>query len=173
MRRIAALVYETTGIVLDDSRHALVVGRLGKRLRALKMSSYHEYVRLLFERDKDGAELGNLVNAITTNKTSFFREAHHFTYLKERIEERMRAAEGRPELRRLAIWSAACSTGEEPYSIAMTVADTLGSDLSSWRVQIFATDIDTDVLAFAERGVYGRERTQGLPASVTHHFAQS
>lgn len=162
-RNIAKLVYEVTGIVLDDSRKALVVGRLAPRLRAVGAKTYREYLDYLEHKDAAGDELVRFVNRITTNKTSFFREAHHFTFLREQLEDRKRRAVREPSLRKVRIWSAGCSTGEEPYTIALTVAEALGSELGQWDVKILATDIDTDVLAFARRGIYPAERTRGMP----------
>lgn len=169
MARVAKLVYQVAGIVLDEKRKALVVGRLAKRLRALNMDSYKEYVRFVGE-DPKGAEVQQLINAITTNKTSFFREPHHFAHVRDRLQELKVAAHKRPELRRAYIWSAACSTGEEPYSLAMTVAETIGHELSSWDIKILATDIDSEVLGFAQRGAYGPEKTRGLPARCRPYF---
>lgn len=172
MARIAKLVYQVAGIVLDEKRKALVVGRLAKRLRALKMDTYKEYVRFVGE-DPKGAEVQHLINAITTNKTSFFREPHHFAHVRDRLQELKLAGQKRPELRRAYIWSAACSTGEEPYSLAMTVAETIGDELSSWDIKILATDIDSEVLAFARKGSYGPEKTRGLPARCRPFFRQT
>jgi|GEM_PF-32186 len=165
MQRVARLVYEVAGIVLDDSRRALVTGRLAKRVRALGLKDEHEYVQLLCDNPK-ADELQNLINVITTNKTSFFRESHHFDYLRTWVQDRMAAAYAAPELRKIHIWSAGCSTGEEPYSIAMTVAQALGPDLSDWDVKITATDIDSEVLKFASAGLYPRERIGSLPTGM-------
>jgi chemotaxis protein methyltransferase CheR len=169
LARLAKVVYRKTGIVLDDSKRALASGRIAKRLRALGLRDFGAYIDLV-EREADGPELQALVNVITTNKTSFFREDHHFDILREQLALRAAAARQSPALRRLRIWSAGCSTGEEPYSIAMTVAEVLGRELSSWNVEIVATDIDTDVMAFAAAAVYGPERTVGLPDRARPHF---
>jgi chemotaxis protein methyltransferase CheR len=169
LARLAKLVYRKTGIVLDESKRALASGRIAKRLRALRLHDFGAYIDLV-EREADGPELQALVNVITTNKTSFFREDHHFDVLREQLVLRASAARQNPALRRLRIWSAGCSTGEEPYSIAMTVAGVLGRELSSWNVEIVATDIDTDVMAFAAAAVYGPERTVGLPERARPHF---
>lgn len=169
LQKIAKLVYRTTGIVLDDSKRALIVGRLSKRVRARGASSFRAYLQLVGEENPDPTELRHLINCITTNKTSFFREAHHFDYLKKSLERRKERALDTPSLRRVRIWSAGCSTGEEPYSIAMTVADALGNDLSSWDVKILATDIDTNVLSTAEKGVYAQDPT-GLPGGASRYF---
>jgi len=166
-RQIVKLVYDATGIVLDDSRKALVVGRLAPRLRAVGAKTYREYLDYLQDDDAAGEELVRFVNRITTNKTSFFREAHHFAFLREQLEQRRRRAQLEPSLRKVRIWSAGCSTGEEPYSIALTVAEAFGSELPQWDIKILATDIDTDVLALARRGIYPTEVTRGIPPHLS------
>src|SRR5579862_6902780 len=126
------LVKQVTGINLSDQKRELVYGRLARRLRALHLTSFAEYRELLAE--DGGQEMAQFCNAITTNLTAFFREPHHFDYLRDHILAPMAA--GGP--RRLRIWSAGCSTGEEPYSLAMTVLETL-PDVRRWDVRILAT----------------------------------
>lgn len=145
-RYIADLIGSHAGIVLNEIKRDLVYGRLVKRLRALKLTSFAEYCRLL-EAD-DGSEFEQFVNSLTTNLTGFFRENHHFEYLSQTLLPKLMQERGRSKLR---IWSAGCSTGAEPYSIAMTVADTVPGD---WDVKILATDIDTAVLETARQGIY-------------------
>jgi chemotaxis protein methyltransferase CheR len=152
------LVTTNTGITLGGHKRQLVYGRLARRLRQLGLATFEQYCRYVDEHP--GEEMGELVNAITTNLTSFFRENHHFEHL---------ASHALPDIlgrnaasRRLRLWSAGCSTGEEPYSIAMTLAETLGSSLSPWDARILATDIDTQVLARAAAGVYVDERIEGI-----------
>jgi chemotaxis protein methyltransferase CheR len=161
------LARQLSGITLADSKRELVYGRVARRLRQLGMSSFGEY-RQLLASDRASDELGEFTNAVTTNLTSFFRENHHFEYLRDHI---LLPRVKDPTLgRRLRIWSAACSTGEEPYSIAMTVADAI-PEWERWDIRILATDLDTRVLADAARGVYADERVRGLPASrVDKHF---
>ncbi|MEM9562496.1 MAG: protein-glutamate O-methyltransferase CheR [Actinomycetota bacterium] len=144
-----SLAGELAGIELDDTKRELVYGRLARRLRALGLASFDSYAARL--RVDGPNELPEFVNAITTNVTSFFRESHHFAFL---------ADEAIPDLltrrsvsRRLRIWSAACSTGQEPYSIAITAATTLPGD-TTWDCRILATDIDGSVVATAEAGTY-------------------
>ncbi|HYD51787.1 MAG TPA: CheR family methyltransferase [Gemmatimonadaceae bacterium] len=159
---LRALIYRETGISLSDAKRQLVESRLARRLRALELDDYGEYHDLL-RREGSDAERRELVNCITTNKTSFFREPHHFTYLRDIVFPALSAG------RRLRIWSAGCSTGEEPYTIAITALEHFGADAAR-RVQILATDIDTEVLARAERAVYD-ERTLGdLPPHVRHNW---
>ena len=147
---LRALVHRVTGISLTENKRNLVYGRLSRRLRALRLCSFAAY-RQLLESDPEGAEMVEFVNAITTNLTSFFRENHHFEYLREKLLMPLsRAQHGR----RLRIWSAGCSTGEEPYSIAMSVCEVLG-DNPRVDLKILATDLDSDVLNRARNGVYG------------------
>jgi chemotaxis protein methyltransferase CheR len=161
---LRALVKSLTGIHLSEQKRELVYGRLTRRLRALQLRSFAEYR----ERLKDDVqEIAELCNAITTNLTSFFREPHHFQYLREHVLAPL-AAERR-RTRRLRIWSAGCSTGEEPYSIAMTVLETL-PDGGGWDVRILATDLDSEVLARARRGIYPPERTGSLSPERLQRF---
>ena len=159
------LVKKVTGIHLSDQKRELVYGRLARRLRALGLTSFAQYRKALEE--DSGQELVEFCNAITTNLTSFFREPHHFDYLRDQLLQPLaRDAAG---TRRLRIWSAACSTGEEPYSIAMTLLESL-PDLRRWDVRILATDLDSDVLARAKRGVYAEDRVKNLSAQRRDRF---
>ncbi|WP_018953820.1 CheR family methyltransferase [Thioalkalivibrio sulfidiphilus] len=153
-RFIARFIGEHAGIVLSDAKRDLVYGRLQRRLRALGLRRFSDYCELL--EQGDGEELEHFVNALTTNLTSFFREPHHFEYLQKDLLPRL--LRERSE-RRLRIWSAGCSTGEEPYSIAMVVAETVPED---WDVRILATDLDTNVVATAAAGRYGADRVEGI-----------
>ena len=156
------LMYRETGVSLSETKRALMCSRLARRLRGLDIHSYDDYIRFLSEADPDGEELQKLVNSLTTNKTDFMRESHHFDFLRDVIipEAQQRAAAGGP--RRLRIWSAACSQGDEPYSIAMTVLASL-PNVNSWDVKILASDINTEVLATAEAGKYPLEKLDPLP----------
>jgi chemotaxis protein methyltransferase CheR len=159
------LVKRLTGINLSDQKRELVYGRLARRLRALQLKSFAEYRELLAQ--DGGREISELCNAITTNLTSFFREPHHFDYLRDQVLQPL-AAETSAS-RRLRIWSAGCSTGEEPYSIAMTLIESV-PDLRRWDVRILATDLDSDVLARAERGVYPADRVRNLSQQRLSRF---
>lgn len=154
---LAALVKQHVGIVLGEQKRDLVYGRLARRLRALKLDSFAQYCELLAGPDGD-AEIGYMVNAITTNLTSFFREPHHFATLADEVLKPM-ARQGRQRLR---IWSAGCSSGEEPYSIAMTLRGAIPA-LDGWDARILATDIDTDMLSRAAAGRYEVERAASIP----------
>jgi len=155
--KIRQLVKLHTGIVLADGKQDMVYGRLTRRLRALDLPNFESYLSMIEQEDEE--ELIQLVNAITTNLTSFFREEHHFGYLKSAIFPSL--LEKNAATRRIRIWSAGCSTGEEPYSIAMTVREFF-SDYPGWDVKIIATDLDSNVVAKAETGVYDKARVDGV-----------
>lgn len=156
--RLRTMVKELTGISLSDQKRELVYGRLTRRLRALGFSSFHDYCNYL--EDNPNEELEHFTNAITTNLTSFFRESHHFDMLaseplKGWLNKRYQANG------RLRFWSAGCSTGEEPYSLAMTLAESI-PDVFNKNVKILATDLDTNVVATASAGVYPENRIEAL-----------
>jgi len=153
---IRQLVSRETGIVVAEIKRHMVYSRLTRRLRALGLRDFRDYCRLL-EKDPAG-ELNAFINAITTNLTSFFREPHHFEYLQKVVVPDLLVKNA--ATRRIRIWSAGCSTGEEPYSIAMAMAEVLPD--RSWDCRILAPDIDTDVLAKGESAVYPIERVAGI-----------
>jgi chemotaxis protein methyltransferase CheR len=166
-RKIATLVMETTGIVLSDKKRAFVQGRLGRRLRVLGLSDFRQYCRLLESGDGD-AERHMLINAVTTNHTSFFREQHHFDYLGQTVLPAIVTShEAGPK--RLRIWSAGCSSGEEPYTLAMTVLQS-GALLDGWDVKILATDLDTNVLKRAAEGIYDADRLDSIPPACAKRY---
>src|SRR5689334_16197671 len=159
------LVREVTGISLSEQKRELVYGRLARRLRALNLKSFREYRELLSH--DGGGELVQFCNAITTNLTAFFREPHHFEHLKNDVLGPL--LQKPPAGRRVRIWSAGCSTGEEPYSIAMTVLETV-PDIDRWDIRILATDLDSDVVEKARRGVYTADRVNALGAERRERF---
>jgi chemotaxis protein methyltransferase CheR len=168
--RLRSLIHTETGIELRDTKRHLLCARLARRLRHHGYATFGEYWTHLRDHDPAGAERTAMINAITTTKTDFFREPHHFDFLREQVLPDVAARIARGDTPRLRIWSAGCSTGEEPYSIAFTVLDArVGT--SSWDARILASDINTDVLAAAEEGVYAHERLDGVDANVTRrHF---
>lgn len=149
---VRALVKKNAGIKLADTKREMVYGRLVRRVRRLGLGSFFEYCELLEEDGSD--EIVHLVNAITTNLTSFFREPHHFEYLGTTVMPML--LKRNEQTRRIRIWCAGCSTGEEPYSIAMVVKEKLPLG-ERWEVKILATDIDSNVLNKASRGIYPAE----------------
>lgn len=154
--RLRELVYRHTGIRMADNRKDLIYGRLSRRLRALGLSSFRDYCRLI-DRGDDPEELEAFRNAVTTNLTAFFREAHHFDYLAKELLPQLAREKGAE--RKLRTWSAGCSSGEEPYTLAMVIHESL-PDLPTWDVKILATDIDSNVLRKAEEGVYDIQAIQ-------------
>ncbi len=154
LRRFSAIAYEQAGIRLHDGKEALITARIAKRMRALGIGSESEYLARL-EADPSGDELVGFLDAISTNFTSFFRESDHFVELSQFLSGWL--TRGKTRLR---IWSAASSSGQEPYSIAITVAEVLGSRQIDWR--ILATDISTRVLEQAKAGAYDEIGLRGV-----------
>ena len=156
---LRAFVLEHCGIALGEHKHQLVQGRLFRRLRALGLSNFSSYCELL--RNDPHSELGELASAISTNVTSFFREMHHYDLLVNELlprwlDEKRRAGD------RLRIWSAGCSTGEEPYALAMVLAEALERSASTVDARILATDLSPQALETARKGVYSLERIAGI-----------
>jgi chemotaxis protein methyltransferase CheR len=160
-RRISELIYDHAGISLARNKHEMVYSRLARRVRACKLTRFSDYVRML-EATSNPAEWEAFVNSLTTNLTSFFREPHHFAELARFLEARRARTEP------IAIWCAASSTGEEPYSIAMTAVDMYNS--FNIPLSIVATDLDTNVLAHASAGSYTAERVQKLKPEQRRRF---
>jgi chemotaxis protein methyltransferase CheR len=158
-QRVQKLIYDHAGISLSDSKQELVYSRLSRRLRATRIKFFVEYLDML--EDGDEAEWEAFTNALTTNLTSFFREPHHFPMLAEH----MRKCKGAEPV---SLWCSAASTGEEPYSMAMTAVDTFGS--FNPPVSIVATDLDTNVLEKAKAGVYPEDRVAKLDPELVKRF---
>jgi len=148
-----------TGIVVSDDKFDMFYARLSRRLRKLGLSDFKQYCGFI-EADDSGEEVLELVNAITTNLTAFFRENHHFEFLAKTVLPKL-LRENKDE-RKIRIWSAGCSTGEEPYSLAITLKENLPANLH-WDTQILATDIDSNVLSKASKGVYAEDRIKDMP----------
>jgi chemotaxis protein methyltransferase CheR len=158
--QVCKLIYARAGIAINSTKKQMVYSRIGRRLRILELVSFGEYLEMLGAAGPDHPEWEAFTNALTTNLTSFFREEHHFPVLADLLRQA-------PRNRQLTLWCSASSTGEEPYSIAMTVLDALGPTAD---VRILATDVDTNVLAEAERGIYPLERLERLPAGFARRF---
>jgi chemotaxis protein methyltransferase CheR len=157
--RVRQLIYQRAGINLQAGKQAMVYSRLSRRLRETGYGSFADYLQWLERGTGGDAEWQEFINCLTTNLTSFFREEHHFPLLAQSLQARR----GKP----VRIWCCAASTGEEPYSLAMTVAETLGSGPDC---RILATDIDTSVLATAARGVYDAGARGLTPERLKTHF---
>ena len=167
---ICQFVYETTGIVLNDSKREMLYRRLTRIVRERKLNSFADYCQLL--REQGEQEKDFFINAITTNLTSFFRENHHFEYLTTQeipalIKSKAAEANGK---KRLRFWSSASSTGEEPYSLAITILEAMKSDLSMWDIKILATDIDSNVLAKGKAGIYDVNRIEDIPQKLKQSY---
>lgn len=160
--KIATLARDRFGLDLRTGKEELVSARLGKQLRASKFRTFGEYYEHLVA-DQTGEEIRQLINALTTNHTSFFREPAHFDYLTRVILPAV------PPPSNLRVWSAACSTGEEAYSILMTVGEATSGNRVD-RVELFATDISSKVLAVAQRAVYAEDRLRDVAAPVLSRY---
>jgi chemotaxis protein methyltransferase CheR len=156
------IVYEKSGITLSANKVALVSARVGKRLRELDISDDREYLKYLLA-DTSGEEIVQLLDVISTNVTSFYREPVHFEFLGNALAEWHRQG-----MRSLRIWCAASSTGEEPYTLAMTVMDCLAD--AAIDMKILATDISTRVLKKARDGVYKAEKVEAIPPSLLQRY---
>jgi chemotaxis protein methyltransferase CheR len=154
---VQKLIYQRAGISLHDGKHAMVYSRLSRRLRDTGHNSFKEYLSWL--ESTDGPEWQEFVNALTTNLTSFFREHHHFEIFSDFLKSRGSSSECK-------IWCSAASTGEEPYSIAMTASEVLGKS----KFSLQASDIDSKVLATASQGVYRQEGLKGVPADFLRKY---
>lgn len=158
-RRLKKMIFDYAGISLNDNKKPMAYSRLTKRLRQLGLPNFHEYLN--FVEASDSEEHVRFINALTTNLTYFFREPHHFSILSEHLQK---LYVNEP----LTVWSAACSTGEEPYSIAMAAIEAFGSDAPP--IRIIASDLDTDALATAARGVYTAEKVASLTPQRLKRF---
>ncbi len=163
-KQIAELIYDRAGIQLSDKKETLVAARVGKRMRQLGMDDYASYLACV-QNDESGDELVELLNAISTNTTHFFRESRHFDVLTGLLQQW--ESEGQSRFR---IWCAAASTGEEPYTIAMTLREAIPSVTDA---KLLATDISTRVLARASKGVYTAKSVEAVPSELRlRHFVK-
>jgi len=168
-RLLRDMIYAQAGIYLAETKKALLVGRLRKRIRALHLSCFSAYYELV-RNDRTGQELVQLLDAITTNETAFFREPRQFDYLRTSILPAWAtAADQGLRQRKVRIWSAACSSGEEPYSIAMSLLDFFGTE-SGWTLEILATDISTRVLDQAQAGIWPISRAENIPDRLLKRY---
>lgn len=164
----SALIFAKTGIHLKPEKKELLNARLGKRLRACRLTSFKEYYDRVMH-DASGDELVHLINCVSTNFTSFFREKSHFDYLSSAVLPQF--AGGGGSSGPCKVWSAACSSGEEPYTLAMVVAMFMAGH-PSFRASILATDISTKVLSIAEKGIYSIDKMEKVPAEYLKSFFQ-
>ncbi|SEA42739.1 CheR family methyltransferase [Variovorax sp. YR216] len=156
--KVRTLIHRRAGIALGEQKRQMVYSRLSRRLRELRLPEFSAYLEML-ESSQDGDEWQSFINSLTTNLTSFFREAHHFPVLAEHVRKAQQP---------VTVWCAAASTGEEPYSIAITLMEALGARASS--AKVIATDIDTAVLAKAQAGVFTAEQVSRLSPERLRRF---
>ncbi len=179
------LIHRKTGIWLRDGKQAMLAARLSKRLRHHGMNDFAAYAAYVENVQDGGQELAEIINCVTTNKTSFFREMHHFDFLSQTLVPALLAGALLGRKRSIRVWSAACSTGEEPYSIAISLLDALKtghalvvpslgqpqSPPGGWQIEVVASDIDTFVLATAAQGIYDQESLKDVPLAMqTRYF---
>ncbi|MFW5787136.1 MAG: CheR family methyltransferase [Halanaerobiales bacterium] len=162
--RIKKIVFENIGINLTDRKKALVVSRLSRRLRELNFAGFEQYIEYLKDNP---AEIEKLSNRITTNVTHFFRERNHFIYLKNIFLPELVKNKGKRVIR---AWSAGCSTGEEPYTIALVLKDFFADRDKSWKINILASDINTDVLKTAARGIFSKKSVSKIPYDLLKEY---
>ena len=165
-RQIAAMLHDDAGIYLAESKAALVYSRLAKRLRALGLASFRDYCALV-AGDEGLDERQKMLAALTTNVTRFFREPHHFAHLEQVVLPPLLEAARRGD--RVRLWSAACSNGQEPYSMAMVILS-LMPDAARYDVKVLASDIDPNMLAEGKEGVYAESFAEGVPAKMRHRW---
>lgn len=162
------LIYQNTGIFLRGAKLEMVNSRLLKRVKALDIESFSQYYDYLINID-DGKELMEMTNCITTNKTEFFREDNHFEFLNDVLLPQLKQKGYSTGDLSARIWSSACSTGEEPYTIAMVVKEYFKNN-SGWNIQILASDLDTNVLNKATEGVYSQEQVGTIPIELLKEY---
>lgn len=166
--QLARFIYDYSGIKMPPTKMTMLEGRLRRRLRATGISSFDDYCEYLFKHDGLEQEKVFLIDAVTTNKTDFFREPNHFNYLRDHALPKLAAK----DLRRLRIWSSACSTGAEPYTIAMVLDDFTGGNPQR-DYAILATDLSTDVLQTARRGIYSADMVAPVPPELRERYVMT
>ncbi|MGA2349768.1 MAG: protein-glutamate O-methyltransferase CheR [Terracidiphilus sp.] len=188
------LIHQHTGIWLRDGKQIMLASRLSRRLRLHGIANFAEYYEYVQRSQNNGEEIRELINCVTTNKTSFFRERHHFEFLANTVVPQIQFAAQQGAVKSIRIWSAACSTGEEPYSIAITLFEALQTPQrvhapssalhgpkrpglsglpvvpSSWKIEIVASDIDTKVLGTAARGIYGMDSLASVDTPLQKEY---
>jgi chemotaxis protein methyltransferase CheR len=165
--QVSDLVYQHCGINLHDGKKELVRSRLAKLLRTKEMTNYSDYLAYVTS-DTTGTAFSELIDAISTNLTSFFREPDHFDFLRNRYLPEL-LEKTSPSGQKIRAWSAGCSSGEEPYTIAITLLDAIPA-AEKWDIKILATDISTRILKTAQQGIYDPERIEPVPAALKHRF---
>lgn len=168
-KRLARFIEGYCGIRMPESKRTMLEGRLRRRLSALRMDDFHQYCRYVFDEDGLAEEAVHLIDAVTTNKTDFFREPQHFEYLVKNALPVLMQSQGAGIRRELAVWSAGCSSGEEPYTLAMVLAE-VSQRLPGFRYLVLATDICNDVLAKARAAIYEEPKIEPVPADLRRKY---
>lgn len=168
-QRLAAFIHEYSGIKMPPAKKSMVEGRLRRRVRALGVGSLTDYCRYLFEQDGLGGEAVSLIDAVSTNKTDFFREPDHFRFLTEQAVPQLLEQREISSKVPLKIWSAACSIGAEPYTLAMVVSE-LARAAPALRSSILATDISTEVIETARLGIYPEAMITPVPVELRRRY---
>ena len=164
------LIYKTSGISLALSKKELVKARLSKRLTKTGIGSFEQYYKFVTKHDKNGEELVHLLDSISTNKTDFFREAKHFDFLNTKLLPDLIQKKEKVKNKTIRVWCAASSSGEEPYTLAITILNHINPN-DGWNIKILATDISTKILQRAIKGIYTKDSLKGIsPAIVSAHF---
>lgn len=167
-KKFCDIVYQQSGITLGSGKQALVSARIGKRIRALKLQNYSDYLDFLIH-DNSGEEMIQMLDAISTNVTSFYREGNHFAFLYDLLTEWMEKGQTR-----FRIWCAASSTGEEPYTLAITINEAAQKSCAGkLEAKILATDISTRVLQFAQRGIYDEKRVEPVSKPLKDRYFET
>jgi chemotaxis protein methyltransferase CheR len=167
-RRLSGLIHESCGIKLPEVKRSMLEARLSKRLKALRMPSFRAYCDFLFSTDGMQNELLRMIDVVTTNKTDFFRESHHFTYLVNTALPGL-LHQGVGKMRALAAWSAGCSTGEEVYTLSMVLTEFAAVN-QGYRFSILGTDISETVLQKARAGIYDSEKVEPIPQNLKKKY---
>ncbi len=168
-RALRDLIHDRFGINLTEQKRSLLAGRLQKLLRRYNLTTFRDYYKYVVA-DTSGQALIELVDRVSTNHTSFFREPAHFEFLRQTALPEIINAHRRRRNRDLRIWCAGCATGEEAYSLMMTLMETLGDEYSAWDAGLLATDISGEALDVAKTGVYSTERIQSIPIALVNKY---
>ena len=163
------IIYENTRIKMGEHKRALIASRLNKRLREHKLETFSEYIKFL-KSDAAASEIVDFVNAVTTNKTDFFRENKHFEFMKTSFLPNWEKENASGKNKTLRIWSAGCSTGEEPYTIIMTLFEYFGKKIDQYDIKVLGTDLDTNVVNHAQNGIYKEETVRDIEKSILRKY---
>lgn len=167
--RLSEFIHTQCGIKMPPAKKTMLEGRLRKRLKALGIESFGKYCEYLFNSSEAETEFVHMINVVTTNKTDFFREPDHFDHLSHRVLPEIINSQGIGSRKRLNVWSAGCSTGEEPYTLAMVLSE-FAETHPAFRFSILATDISTAVLEKASMGIYEHEKVHPIPMMLRKKY---